>query len=155
MREITKLVGEAHAGRAALVIKEFNQVPACHSCNTLLNAYPGRARAEKVQAFFKSLAPGVHIDQPPQPGKGKNEMPVELARVKEAILNVWEDKWDALLPRLNKEREYYKALYVTEVGMPELLSSKHPVSREAIGALRLALEKRWQKLLNQTHGMNL
>lgn len=155
VRELTKLVGEAYAGRAALVIKEFNQVPACHSCNTLLNAYPGRACGDKVEAFFKSLAPGVDMDQPSHPTEGENEMPVVLARVKEAILNVWEDKRDVLLPRLNEERQYYRALYVAKVGMPALLSLDHPVRREAIGPLRQALEERWQKLLNQTHGMNL
>jgi hypothetical protein len=136
---------KTQAAQAAVVIGQFNQVPACHSCNVLLNAYPDKTHEHKVTAFFNLFS-----TESPISTCHRNHAGAALERIKQAVLNVWEDKRSVLIARLNEERTYYNSWYTKDKDprMP-VLGSLCSLERPGIvDDLKAALEARWQKLLS-------
>ena len=138
-----------HAASWLRVIEEFNRVPACQSCNIILNRY---ADSQKVNAFLACFSRCSGANPPSEVIGGTGTQVKALAHIMEAILDVWKDKQRVLVERLKEKREYYSVLYVGKVGMPELRSREYPELRKIVAQLRKALEDRWQALIQEHMG---
>jgi hypothetical protein len=153
------VVDKKYVEQAAWAIEEFNQVPACHSCNILLNAYPNEAHADKVEGFLEffskthnkpeKITSDRDMNTPGHSALEANYLVAALAPIGQAILSVWEDKRGVLIERSRKELDYYNSLYVKQAGMPALDSLGRADCREVANALKSALEQRWQALVRR------
>jgi hypothetical protein len=140
-----RIIGEARASRATLAVKAFNLIPACHNCNSLLNAYPNNESRREILEVFLRFFSGASLSESDAPS---GDSLVALEEVKRAMVGVWLDKCIAVDDRLNAERRYYEAHYVP-LGLPPLQQHEHPDLQGFREKFRETMEERWQKLVLQ------
>jgi hypothetical protein len=142
---LRRIIGAERTSRAALVVKTFNLVPACHNCNSLLSAYPNSAPQSKILEAFLRFFSGASL---PELDASAGDSLVALEEVKLAMVGVWRDKCNAADLRLSAERGYYKAHYVPPpLGLQSLQQQEHPDLQGFRKEFLDTMEKRWRKLV--------